>query len=132
MYCLDTNVVIDVLKTRNPRLLHAFRVRRPAEILVPSMVRGELLYGAKRSAYPERNRLLVENFIAPYQILPFDSVAADEYAAIRIDLERGGQGIGPNDLVIAATALAHRLVLVTRNLDEFARVKGLRLENWAV
>jgi len=130
MYCLDTNICIDALKARYPRLMQAFHARRPDEIHVPSMVRAELLYGANRSAHSERNRMLVENFIAPFKALAFDSIAADEYATIRIDLERSGQGIGPNDLVIAATALAHHLVLVTRNMGEFSRVKGLRVENW--
>lgn len=131
MYCLDTNVCIDAMKAVNPHLMRAFQSRLPDEIHVPSMVRAELLYGAKRSAHPERNRMLVENFIAPFKVLAFDSIGADEYAMIRIDLERSGQRIGPNDLVIAATALAHRLVLVTRNTREFARVQGLRIENWS-
>ena len=68
--------------------------------------------------------------IEPFACLPFDGRAADAYGSIRADLEREGRPIGPNDLLIAATALAHSLTLVTHNTSEFNRVPGLSLVDW--
>jgi tRNA(fMet)-specific endonuclease VapC len=66
----------------------------------------------------------------PFEIVSFDSRSADYYGTVRLELEKKGQLIGPNDLVIAATVLAHGGVLVTHNVKEFKRVKGLKVEDW--
>jgi tRNA(fMet)-specific endonuclease VapC len=64
--------------------------------------------------------------------LPFDGVVAETYGRIRVQLEALGTPIGPNDLQIAAIALANNLILVTHNTREFSRVSGLRYEDWEV
>ena len=64
--------------------------------------------------------------------LPFDDSCSEPYGRIRQELERLGTPIGAYDLMIAATAIAHDLTLVTHNIDEFARVVGLRYEDWEV
>ncbi|MDP2810701.1 MAG: PIN domain-containing protein, partial [Rhodocyclaceae bacterium] len=64
------------------------------------------------------------------RVLPFDDAAADAYGSIRADLERRGELIGSNDLLIAAHALSLGATLVTNNLGEFQRVAGLQVENW--
>ena len=69
-------------------------------------------------------------FMLPFEVLPFDSKCAHIYARIRGELEMTGKVIGPNDLLIAATALANSAVLVTNNVDEFKRVPGLSIESW--
>ena len=89
------------------------------------------MLGAEKSARVEENRLLVERFLLPFEIVPFDSSAAREYATIRAQLESKGQLIGPNDMLIAATARSRNAILVTRNTREFKRVPGLKLEEWA-
>jgi tRNA(fMet)-specific endonuclease VapC len=94
------------------------------------MVRAELVYGALRSKDPRRAKRAVERFLAPYAVVSFDAEAADHYADIRFRLEASGSPIGPNDLVIAATARAQGLVLVTHNTAEFGRVPGLQIEDW--
>ena len=73
---------------------------------------------------------LLTRFFTPYESLPFDDPCAEAYGRIRSDLERAGMVIGPNDLIIAATAVAHRLTLVTANTREFSRVVNLEIENW--
>ena len=73
----------------------------------------------------------MEAFLAPFDLLPFDRAAAGHYADIRHRLESLGQPIGPNDLVIAATARSRNLTLITHNRREFARVPGLATEDWA-
>ena len=78
----------------------------------------------------EKARWLVDEFTLPFEVVPFDSKCAHAYARIRGELEMTGKKIGPNDLLIAATALANNAVLVTNNVDEFKRVPGLSLECW--
>jgi tRNA(fMet)-specific endonuclease VapC len=129
-YCLDTNTCIDALRGTRPALASRFAALTPEDIRVPAMVRAELVYGALRSSDPARSKRAVLRFLAPYVPVSFDVEAADHYADIRARLQAGGTPIGPNDLVIAATARAHGLVLVTHNTAEFARVPGLQLEDW--
>jgi tRNA(fMet)-specific endonuclease VapC len=89
-----------------------------------------LLYGAYRSARQEDNLRLLATLFQLFKSLPFDDAAADAYGRIRADLTARGTPIGPNDLMIAAIALAHHLILVTHNVREFGRVEGLHLEDW--
>jgi tRNA(fMet)-specific endonuclease VapC len=91
---------------------------------------AELLYGAYRSARPGQTLSQVQTFCGPFLSLPFDDRAAAEYARIRAHLASLGNVIGPNDLMIAAIALAHGLTLVTHNVAEFRRVPGLTVEDW--
>ena len=72
----------------------------------------------------------VRSFVAPFRVLDVDSTVAELYGRVRKDLQRAGTPIGSNDLLIAATALAHNATLVTRNVDAFMRVVGLNVEEW--
>lgn len=130
LYCLDTNTCIDAMKGRAPELAERFGRQSPDDLSVPAMVRAELLLGAMKAKEPVKAARTVEAFLAPYVVLAFDKVAAQHYAAIRHQMEVAGKIIGPNDLIIAATARAHRLTLVTHNVGEFARVPGLMVEDW--
>ena len=131
MKCLlDTDTCIDAMRGMSPDLLDRFRRYEPNDIGVPTMVRAELLLGALKSRDPARTRQVVEAFLAPYQLLPFDRAAADDYAQIRHELESRGLPIGPNDLVIAATARSRNLTLLTHNRGEFGRITGLTTEDW--
>ncbi|MDR0448438.1 MAG: type II toxin-antitoxin system VapC family toxin, partial [Treponema sp.] len=87
-------------------------------------------YGAEKSKKREFNLKIVRVFLSIYEVVNFDEKSAEYYAAIRADLERKGQGIGGNDIVIASTVLANAGVLVTHNIDEFSRVNGLAVEDW--
>lgn len=73
---------------------------------------------------------MLEDFVSRLEVLPYTAEAAAQYGDIRADLERKGQVIGVNDLHIAGHARSEGLVLVTNNESEFARVDGLRVENW--
>lgn len=95
-----------------------------------SVVRAELIYGARRSARVEVNLNRLKSFAAPLQSLAFDDRCAHDYGLIRAELAAQGKPIGANDLLIAAMALAHDLTLVTHNTGEFSRVAGLRIEDW--
>ena len=129
-YFLDTNTCIFHLNGTAPRLSDKLEHSPPSGIAIPSMVAAELVYGAEKSAKRESNLKRAELFLSLFDIVPFDHGAAKIYGAIRRDLEHRGRIIGGNDLVIAATVLAHNGTLVTNNTGEFSRVRDLLLEDW--
>jgi len=132
MYLLDTNACIAVLNGSSTPLLTRLKRHAPVDILLCSVVKAELIYGAYHSSRAADNLRLLGRFFEPFISLPFDDGCCDVYGRIRSDLARGGSPIGPNDLLIAATAVANDLTLVTANLKEFSRVAGLRIENWEI
>lgn len=128
-FLLDTNILSDVV--RRPRGEVARRMRDESEdsICTSIIVAAELRYGAAERAAPRLSAQL-EMILDVLEILPFEPPADAIYGSVRADLERRGQLIGPNDLLIAAQALALGHILVTDNVGEFSRVQGLAVENW--
>ncbi len=131
MYYLDSDTYIELLRGRLPYARAIMEASDPALFGVPAIVEAELRTGALKSDHPRKNTLLVDQFLSPIQRIPFDSESAIAYAKIRAKLEKAGSKIGPNDLAIAAIAVAHNAVLVTNNTREFLRVPGLDVESWA-
>jgi tRNA(fMet)-specific endonuclease VapC len=129
MYALDTNSVSYFLKGRG-RVAERLLAQPPSNVGLPSLVLYELAYGAARSQAPADLRGRLDALLRSLQVLPFGEAEARAAAQIRVGLEKAGKPIGPLDLLIAATALEQRAVLVTHNTKEFRRVKGLRLEDW--
>lgn len=127
MYVFDTNIIIEFLRGRLPMGLQLLQNTDSRLVKIPAIVEAELLLGALKSQNPEKNRLAVESLLCNYEVLPFDSACARVYARIRANLEATGRIIGPNDLIIAATALAHDAILATNSVREFQRVPGLRI-----
>lgn len=132
IYLLDTNACIIYLKGKNLYLKQKLDNISISEIAVCSVVKGELFYGAMRSANPERNLKLQEEFINQFVSLHFDDQAAEIFGNIRAQLTTQGTPIGAYDLQIAAIALAHNLILVTHNTREFSRIPELQLEDWEI
>ena len=130
MYLLDTNACIALLTGSSEPLVVRYRQQEPGDLRLCSVVKAELLYGARHSQRVAENLATLEAFFAPLTSLPFDDACAEHYGMIRADLARLGTPIGPNDLLIAATARAHDATVVSRNLREFSRVVGLRVEDW--
>ena len=130
MFLLDTNACIRILNGSSPAVAARLQATSPSDVRLCAVVKAELLYGARRSARVEDNLRLLSRFFAPLVSLPFDDRCADEAGLIRGELERSGTPIGPSDLLIAATARANDLVLVTHNRREFERVPGLRIDDW--
>ena len=131
-YFLDTNICIYVINKRPSTVLEKLMQFSPQELGISAIVVSELQYGVAKRSRPERNRQLLEAFLRPFRIMPYDEAAAEAYGFIRADLEKKGQLIGREDLLIAAHALSADLTLVTNNEAEFQRVPNLRVENWAV
>ena len=130
MFLLDTNACIRILNGSSPAVAARLQATSPGEVRLCAVVKAELVYGARKSARVEDNLRLLRRFFAPFVSLPFDDRCAEEAGIIRLDLERSGRPIGPNDLLIAATARAYDLALVTHNVREFSRIPGLRIDDW--
>ena len=131
MYLLDSNIIIDFLRGKNPQVLHMLRQSDASLFKIPSIAKAELLLGVEKSSDPGNNRLKLEQLLLPFDVLPFDEACALHYARIRAYLEAKGRGMGANHYVIAACAMAHGATLVTNNAGEFQRVPGLSVEQWA-
>ena len=129
-YFLDTNICIYYLTGRYPGVFAKLMQCAPNDIKIPAIVKAELLHGAEKSLLRDENLSRIAAFLLPFEIVPFDDEAATRYGKIKTALEKLGMLIGPNDLLIAASVLAHNATLVTNNIAEFSRIDGIRLENW--
>lgn len=128
---LDTNVCIYLIKEHPPAVLERFTSHPVGDIGISVITLAELEYGVSKSSRPARNREALEQFISPLEVASFDRHATHAYGKLRATLEKKGHLIGSMDLLIAAHALSLDARLLTNNVKEFARVPGLRTENWA-
>jgi tRNA(fMet)-specific endonuclease VapC len=129
-YLLDTCTVSDFVKGQ-PQVLARIKATPPDLIAVSALTRMEVAYGLALNA--ERGARLapvMQAFFGAIALLPFDEADALAAAAIRAALKSKGRPIGAYDVLIAGTALARGLVVVTSNAGEFERIGGLLLENW--
>jgi len=128
-YLLDDNNVSDLVRRPAGRIRDCISERGEGQVCTSIIVATELRFGAAKKG-SERLTNQLETVLAAMDILPFDDPADRRYGEMRQALERAGTPIGSNDLLIAAHTLAHGLILVTANEDEFRRVPGLVVENW--
>ena len=127
-HLLDTDTCINVLRQR-PGVVQRLSKFAPTDCAVSMVTVYELFCGLAKAQHPEVERQKVERFVSTIIELPLDRAAAETAANVRAQLERQGQPIGPYDLLIAGQALSSGLTLVTNNLSEFQRVKGLKVES---
>ena len=128
-YMLDTDVCIYVIKNYPAELRERFN-RLAEQLCISSITLAELHYGAEKSGRRLHNLQAVEHFTARLEVLPFTAKAAAHYGQIRAELERAGTPCGPHDMQIGAHARSEGLTVVTNNMREFARMPGVRAENW--
>ncbi len=128
-YLLDTNILSDLVRQPRGRVAEAIARVGEAAVCTSIIVAGELRFGAARKNSTKLTAQL-ETVLEALDVLPLEMPADFHYAALRLALEQSGQPIGPNDMLIAAHALAVGAVMVTANVAEFSRVPGLAVENW--
>jgi tRNA(fMet)-specific endonuclease VapC len=129
-YLLDTDICSYIMKRSHPALLERIRKVPIVEQALSVVTVAELLYGVKLSARQKQAREAFNAFVRHLEVMEWPVEAAEHYADIRADLKRRGEMIGANDLLIAAHARSFKAILVTNNVREFGRVKGLKVENW--
>ncbi|PYT80201.1 MAG: VapC toxin family PIN domain ribonuclease [Acidobacteria bacterium] len=133
-YLLDTSACVDAIKNRTPLIRKRISeaMRGGARVYVSSIASFELWYVAAKSASPEDNAKLVDAFLAGASgIISFEEEDARSAGSRRAKLEKARKPIGSYDLLIAGQALRHGMTLVTSNVREFHRVKGLAWTDWA-
>jgi tRNA(fMet)-specific endonuclease VapC len=125
-FLLDTSVCVPVLRGQtSPQHLPAL-----AETAISSVVAAELWAGAHKAERQKEQIAKVGHFLELFEVLDFSHEAARHYGEIRAGLERKGNSIGPLDLLIAAHARSLGVTLITANIGEFRRVRGLKLLAW--
>lgn len=129
-YFIDTNICIYFLKGLYPELLKKIISSNPEDVKIASVVKAELLYGAEKSQKRDENLEKINKFLLPFEIIAFNSGAAEKYSLIRWNLEKNGTIIGPNDLILASTVIFNNGIIVTNDEREFARIPDLKTENW--
>ncbi|EJM10580.1 putative nucleic acid-binding protein, contains PIN domain [Pseudomonas sp. GM21] len=128
-FMLDTNICIFTVKNKPQIVREAFNLH-DGQLCISAVTLMELIYGAEKSATPEKNLAVIEGFAARLEVLPFDNEAAAHTGMIRSELAKAGTPIGPYDHMIAGHARSRGLIVVTNNVREFVRVPGLRVEDW--
>jgi tRNA(fMet)-specific endonuclease VapC len=129
MYLLDTNTVIYFFKGMG-QVAHRLLATPPSEVAISSITLFELQVGVAKSKASKTRLAQLAEFTALIRCIDFTALEAAAAAQLRVQLEAAGRPIGPLDNLLAGTALAHGTVFVTRNVREFARVKGLTVESW--
>jgi tRNA(fMet)-specific endonuclease VapC len=130
LYLLDTNICAYFISRKYPSVTAKFRQHDPGDLVISSIVAGELAYGVENSARIESNRQNLELFLSKLRVLAYDESAMWHFGFHKAKLKKAGTKIGELDLLIGCHALALGAVLVTNNTREFERIEGLKLENW--
>lgn len=128
-YLLDTNIVSDLVRHPQGSIAEQVRGVGEAQVCTSIIVAAELRYGAEKKG-SQRLTAQLEAVLGALDVVPFEMPADTTYGLIRSRLERAGQPIGGNDLLIAAQAVALGCTIVTDNETEFAHIDGLPRENW--
>jgi tRNA(fMet)-specific endonuclease VapC len=130
LYLLDTDTASYAIRGASATLDAALAAAVSGSLAISAITRAELMFGLEKRGDPRALKRLVQSFMVRVAVMPWDTAAADRYAILRAQLERGGTPIGQFDTMIAAHALALGAVLVTNNRRHFQQVKALMLENW--
>lgn len=130
-FMLDTNILIFLIKRKPPDVMKRFSAHAMADVCVSSISVAELEYGVMKSG-SHKNKQTLDGWLQLIQRPAFDEAAARAYGSVRATLESHGTPIGPLDTLIAAHAISIEATLVTNNVREFARIPGLKIEDWTL
>jgi tRNA(fMet)-specific endonuclease VapC len=131
-FMLDTNACIFLIKKRSPEIISRIKKHSVGEIGISAITLAELRFGASKSLFVEKNHKALDDFILSLEVAFFDDKAASAYGDIRSYLEKAGTPIGSMDMLIGAHALSLGATVITNNLREFKRIKGLKVVDWTI
>ncbi|MBI4688479.1 MAG: type II toxin-antitoxin system VapC family toxin [Nitrospirae bacterium] len=129
-FMLDTNTCIYIIKRKPENVLKRFSSYDVGDIGISSITLAELQYGVSKSQHVQKNKQALSEFVFPLEVAEFEKKAAEEYGNTRAALEKSGKPVGAMDMLIGAHALSLGVVLVTNNVREFKRIKGLKVADW--
>ena len=130
VYTLDTDISSFIMKRSHDDVLNRLQTVAVSDVCISAITKAELMYGVEVSPRRQKDQVALDEYLRYVAVLDYPASAALDYARIRADLKLQGKMIGSNDLLIAAHARCLGLTLVTNNTSEFARVQGLKIENW--
>ena len=130
-YLIDTDIIIYSLKNYGV-VNENFNKYRNSPKSISVVTYGELVYGARKSEYIEKNLAKVYRIAEIFPVIDISSSIMDIFGELKASLEKSGEIIDDMDLLIASTALSRNLVLVTNNIKHFDRISGLEMENWMI
>ncbi|MDR2428378.1 MAG: type II toxin-antitoxin system VapC family toxin [Candidatus Margulisbacteria bacterium] len=131
IYLLDTDICSYIIKENPPSVAKKLVAHQDDDICISAITYAELLYGARR----RKSRQITHKinlFVELVRVIECGRAVVEQYADIRQDLETRGKPLADFDILIAATARSLNAVLVTNNQKHFARISGLKLENWQI
>ena len=128
-YLIDTNIIIYSLKNE-ANVQTNFKRKGNIPKSISAITYGELIYGAKKSQYVEKNIAIVRRIAEIFPIISITASIMDAFGEIKANLESKGNVIGDMDLLIASTAITNNMILVTNNEKHFKSIHGLEIENW--
>ncbi len=132
IYMLDTNLCIYIINKKPISSIKKLEsLEKTDSIALSAIVLAELQYGVSNSRFKEKNQINVNSFVSKLDIIDFTEQCAFFYGEIQADLKQKGIIIGNNDLLLASHAICEEATLVTNNISEFNRIKGLKLINWS-
>lgn len=129
-YLIDTDILLYSLKGKK-EVLENFKIKRNLPKSMSVITYGELIHGAKKSKYEEKNLANVRRLIEIFPVINITPAIMEAFGEIKAKLEKSGIIIDDMDLLIASTALTHNFILVTNNTSHFDRIEGLEIENWS-
>ncbi|MCK5077017.1 MAG: type II toxin-antitoxin system VapC family toxin [Calditrichia bacterium] len=129
-YLIDTDIIIYSLKG-NEKVKNKFEEFRVIPKSISVITYGELVYGARKSSYIEKNMGLVHRISELFEIIPINKAVMETFGEIKAGIQRKGVSIDDMDLIIGCTALIHNYTLVTNNIKHFTKIPGVKIENWA-
>lgn len=129
-YLIDTNICIYIINNRIEGSSNWIRSAGVENVYISSISIAELEYGISKSAKFEETQNALYKFLSGFNILDFDLNAAQAYGKIRADLQKSGTPIGSMDMLIAATAISRKMILISNNEKEFSRIPRLEIVNW--
>jgi tRNA(fMet)-specific endonuclease VapC len=130
MFLLDTNICIYIINKKPPHVLEKLKSVIADGVAISSITVAELEYGISKSRNVEKNTIALIEFLAPFEIVDFNSADSRIYGTLRARLESKGEPVGPYDMLIAAQAISRGYTLVTNNIAEFRRIEDLKFDNW--
>lgn len=130
MFFLDTNICIHFLNGTFPSIRENLLNTPPNEIKIPVIVHSELWFGVQKSKRKKENSIKLKRFLEPFDIISYTPEISRTYSELRLQCEADGNLVGPNDLLIASIVVVNNGTLVTRNTQEFSRIKKLKTVEW--